>query len=216
MSRPQFYIQDTRSTVGNNVLWWAKGDNGYTTDLNKAEIYTLDEAQRKYNGRPSDLPWPKDYVDTLTHPAVDMQYLRREDAQKCDPEGALGFYVQASRRYDGNDVLWRPMGGGAPTADLGAAQVHTLDEAHRVMGSESMESTENTIWPKAYIDEKVRLAVSIERLKQTAAFRRSGIVFVKPAKAKREMIKCGECGRFMSQAQLWAGACPKCGADNRP
>lgn len=210
MSRPQFYLQDTRSTVGNNVLWWAKGDNGYTTDLNKAEIYMLDEAQCKYNGRPSDLPWPKDYVDTLTHPAIDMQYLRREDAQKCDPDGALGFYVQASRRYDGNDVLWRPMGGGAPTADLGATQVHTLDEAHRVMDSES------ALWPKAYIDEKVRLAVSVKRLKRDARVLHSGIVFVKPVKEKREVLKCGSCGVFMSEAQLWSGACPRCGGDNRP
>lgn len=29
-----FYLQDSRSYVGNDVLWWAKGGGeGYTTDL---------------------------------------------------------------------------------------------------------------------------------------------------------------------------------------
>lgn len=210
MNRPLFYLQDSRSTVGSNVLWWANGGNGYTTDLRLAEIYSLEDAQRQHNGRPSDLPWPKEYVDGLTHLAVDMQHLSQEDTQKGDADGALGFYVQGSRRYDGNDVLWRPMGGGAPTADLGQAQTHTMEEAQRVLDEA------HQIWPKAYIDAKARPTVSVEHLKRTAPVRRSGIVFMKPAKAKREVIKCGACGCFMSQAQLWSGACPKCGADNRP
>lgn len=210
MMGPLFYLQDTRSTVGSNVLWWAKGGNGYTTDLGKAEIYTLEEAQRLHSSRPSDLPWPKDYVDGLTRRSVDMQYLRQAEAFEQDGNGALGYYVQASRRYDGNDVLWRPMGGGAPAADLAQAQTHTLEEAQRAMDSES------TLWPKAYIEKKARLTVSIERLKRTAVFKNAGIVFSKPTKVKREALKCECCGVFMSEAQLWSGACPRCGADNRP
>lgn len=123
----EFYLQDSRSYVGNDVLWWAHGGNGYTTDLSKAQIYTKEDAQRMHTSRPSDIPWPKPYIDAKTRPAVDMQYIKRDEA---------------------------------------------------LTGT--------------------------------------GIELVKPVKAKPDRLKCLQCGRFLSAAQLWAGECPKCGADNRP
>jgi len=76
----QFYLQDSRGYVGNDVLWWAKNGNGYTTDLSKAHIYTKDEAVKQHESRYTDIPWPKDYIDAKTRPAVDMQYINREEA----------------------------------------------------------------------------------------------------------------------------------------
>lgn len=127
MSGKLFYLQDSRSYVGNDVLWWAKGGNGYTTDLRKAEIYSREDAQAQHNMRETDIPWPKEYIEAKTRPAVDMQYIKRADA---------------------------------------------------------LEGT--------------------------------GIVLRKPQKPKQETIKCYKCGRFLSEQQLWAGECPRCGADNRP
>ena len=122
-----FYMQDSRSYVGNDVLWWAIDGNGYTTDLRKAQTYTREEAQRMHDFRRTDIPWPKDYIDQKTRPAVDMQYIKR---------------------------------------------------------GEALAGT--------------------------------GIVINPEPSPKRELLKCGGCGAFMSIAQLWAGACPKCGEDNRP
>lgn len=128
MSGPLFYyLQDSRSTVGNDVLWWRKGGHGYTTDLREAEVYTAADAQRMHLSRHSDIPWPKDYIDSKTRPAVDVQHIRRTEA------------------LDG-----------------------------------------------------------------------TGIELVVPAKEKVIPPKCGECGSFLSAAQLWAGTCTRCGADNRP
>lgn len=76
----EFYLQDSRSYVGNDVLWWAKGGGGYTTDLSKAEVFTLAQAQWLHEARCSDIPWPKDYIDARTRPAVDMQYIKRDEA----------------------------------------------------------------------------------------------------------------------------------------
>lgn len=75
-----FYLQDSRGYVGNDVLWWSRGGNGYTTDVSKAQIYTKDEAQRMHISRPTDIPWPKVYIDAKTRPAVDMQYIKRDEA----------------------------------------------------------------------------------------------------------------------------------------
>jgi hypothetical protein len=80
MSDRLFYLQDSRSYVGNDVLWWAKEGRGYTTDLREAHIYTEAEAQKKHGNRQTDIPWPKDYIDAKTRPAVDMQYIDRAKA----------------------------------------------------------------------------------------------------------------------------------------
>lgn len=78
----KFYLQDSRGYVGNDVLWWAKNGAGYTTDLSKAQMYSQEDAQRQHNCRETDIPWPKEYIDARTRPAVDMQYIKRDDALK--------------------------------------------------------------------------------------------------------------------------------------
>lgn len=75
-----FYLQDSRTFVGNDVLWWAKDGKGYTTDLSKAEKYTKDEALRMHEMRHSDIPWPCAYIEARTRPAVDMQYIKSAEA----------------------------------------------------------------------------------------------------------------------------------------
>ena len=75
-----FYLQDKRSYVGNDILWWAKDGRGYTTDLSRAEVYTKEKALAQHKCRESDIPWPKEYVDKKTRPAVDMQYVDIETA----------------------------------------------------------------------------------------------------------------------------------------
>jgi hypothetical protein len=75
-----FYLQDSRSYVGNDVLWWAKNGNGYTTDLRDAHTYTKEDAQAQHDARETDIPWPKEYIDAKTRPAVDMQYIKKTEA----------------------------------------------------------------------------------------------------------------------------------------
>ena len=76
----KFYLQDSRTFVGNDVMWWAKDGKGYTTDLRNAQAYSQEDAQRQHNCRETDIPWPKDYIDARTRPAVDMQYINRDEA----------------------------------------------------------------------------------------------------------------------------------------
>jgi hypothetical protein len=115
--RQSFYIQDSRCYVGNDVLWWAKGGKGYTTDVSKAEVYTEEDAQKMHNSRHTDIPWPKDYIDAKTRPAVDMQFIKRTEAlantgislaepvkqkkQTCRCH-ACGVFQSENARYLGN------------------------------------------------------------------------------------------------------------------
>ena len=80
MTQDKFYLQDSRSYVGNDMLFWAKDGNGYTTDLRKAHVYTREQAQSIHDLRESDIPWPKAYIDGKTRPACDMQYVNLKEA----------------------------------------------------------------------------------------------------------------------------------------
>lgn len=80
MSADEFYIQDSRDYVGNDMLFWALGGNGYTTDLRKAQVYSKADAVKQHEMRITDIPWPKDYIDAKTRPAVDFQHVKRAEA----------------------------------------------------------------------------------------------------------------------------------------
>jgi hypothetical protein len=75
-----FYLQDKRSFVGNDVVFWAEGKSGYTTDVSKAHVFTKDEAFAQHRSRNTDIPWPKEYIDARTRPAVDFQYVNIKEA----------------------------------------------------------------------------------------------------------------------------------------
>ena len=77
----EYYLQDTRQYVGNDVLFWRDG-GGYTTDVSKAEIFTEERAFRQHDCRETDRPWPKEYIDEHTRPAVDHQYIDYEMAMQ--------------------------------------------------------------------------------------------------------------------------------------
>lgn len=73
-----FYIQDSRTYVGNNIIWWSKF-GGYTTDINEAEIFTRKEAFAQNESRDSDIPWSVKYINTKIRHVVDMQDVRKRD-----------------------------------------------------------------------------------------------------------------------------------------
>ncbi len=81
MTDKYYYLQDSRSYTGNDMMWWAHG-GGYTSNLLDAEIFEKDKAVRQHESRETDIPWPKKYVDSKIRPAVDMQYCFIKEALK--------------------------------------------------------------------------------------------------------------------------------------
>jgi hypothetical protein len=96
-----FYLQDSRSYVGNDMQFWAIG-GGYTTNVSQANTYTLAEAQDQHNSRETDIPWPKEYIDGKTRPAVDVQYCRRDEALE-----GTGIVLQEKDRKPVRKILSR-------------------------------------------------------------------------------------------------------------
>ena len=75
------------------------------------------------------------------------------------------FYLQDSRGYVGNDVLFWKVGGGY-TTDVSKAETFTREAAeqqHRLRDTD-------LVWPKQYIDGKTRPAVDFQYIRQEEAF----------------------------------------------
>ena len=71
-----YYIQNSLAYVGNDLLWWAKEDRGYTTDLDRAGLYTEKQAKEIHRDRSSDVPWLATYIDSNCQRTVDMQRIQ--------------------------------------------------------------------------------------------------------------------------------------------
>lgn len=209
MSEALYYLQDSRNCVGNNVLWWGT-DGGYTSDLSKAKVFTAEQAQRQHDTRETDIPWPKEYIDGKTRPAVDMQYIRHKEVS-ADTDSQL-YYLQYGQSYIGNDVLWWAKDGGDYTTDLGKAGLFTKEEAQRRHDERDIDIP----WPKDYIDAKARPAVDVRYIRLAEALAGTGIRLRKPRKPKGEpAFNCCGCGQFISERNRYTD-CRHCGADNRP
>lgn len=72
----RYYIQDSRTFVGNCVVFWGPNGAGYTCHLDNAGIYSLEEA-RSRTERESDLFIPVEDIQPIASLMVDMQRLRR-------------------------------------------------------------------------------------------------------------------------------------------
>lgn len=206
---PRFYLQDSRSCTGDNMMWWALGGHGYTSSVENAQPYTLEKAMRQFEERGFDLPWPADYIDALKRPVVDSQYLKTEDAAKF--AGDL-FYVNLTNRRVGNDAVW--VAGSGQSTDLGRAKVFTPDGAAEACALNEF----GFAWPKAYIDSLAHQVMSIEKVSRKAASQSCGVQLPKRVfeTYERETFRCCGCNRFMSQKSFWNGPCTNCGADSRP
>jgi len=72
-----FYVQDSRTYVGNAVMWWAIDSKGYTTDLKKAHKFTKQEIIDKFGrGRDTDVVWIGSHVEKAIREYVDAQFLK--------------------------------------------------------------------------------------------------------------------------------------------
>jgi len=89
MNEQMYYIQDSRDYVGNSPLWWGKNRSGYTCDIDKAGLYTEEDAMGQFNSRETDVPWKQEDVEKAVKRLVDHQYLNKNDED--------GFYTRLEK-----------------------------------------------------------------------------------------------------------------------
>jgi len=79
----KLYYMQNRGPVGNCILWWAKDYAGYTTHLEDAHVFTVEEA-KKVSKREIDVLWDKDFIDSIATRQVDMQKTGKNAGCRCD------------------------------------------------------------------------------------------------------------------------------------
>lgn len=81
----RFYMMCSRETVGNNASFHCHNGNGYSSNIDRAHVYTLEEAQKAWNcGRDIDQPVCADSVDAMAVWHVDCQYIPTESLIEPD------------------------------------------------------------------------------------------------------------------------------------
>jgi hypothetical protein len=56
-------------------MFWKKGGSGYTYNLDDCEVYPESVAMEKHKIRTTDIPYPKDVIDSLSERHIDHQDL---------------------------------------------------------------------------------------------------------------------------------------------
>lgn len=100
----RFYMICTRDTVGTNAAFHCRDGIGYSSDIGRAEVYDLQQAQKTWEfAREIDLPVSADHVDALSVYHVDCQLIPRTDDVG---DGKAPYVAFVKNRWDGNDVYW--------------------------------------------------------------------------------------------------------------
>ncbi|CAH3928836.1 hypothetical protein AI2795V1_4694 (plasmid) [Serratia marcescens] len=102
--KKRFYMLSLRDTVGSNASFHCKDGNGYNTNIDKAHVYNLEEAQSDWNnGRDIDLPVDADAVDALAVYHVDHQHV---PCVSTVENGCTQYVAFVKGQWDGNDLYW--------------------------------------------------------------------------------------------------------------
>lgn len=185
----QFYLRDTRSNTGSSCMFWAKGGCGYTTNLEQAEVFNQEQAQKYADEKRHFIPLWKDVVDKLATIRVDMQYL------KLSTDFSDGVVIQRwCGQYDGNDIYFHGKDG-KPTANYSDALVFTnLEDVLAIdVGSAAVLS-------KAFLDTICRPTLQAENVNHRTMMTSAGIKYKAPRKKGPTTGKtrgnCPECGKI--------------------
>ena len=123
----RFYLACFRDNVGSNVAFQCKDFRGYHTNVDKAHVCTLEEAQYHFNhAREYDLPLSADIVDELTVWKVDHQYIPTNSQPFNNVHNTYVAFEKG--HFDGNDVFWLNIDKCTTSTDFDEASIfgHTI------------------------------------------------------------------------------------------
>lgn len=113
------------------------------------------------------------------------------------------YYLQDSRNYSGNDLLWWGKNGAGYVTDLRKAQTFTRLEALQ----QNTARETDIPWPKNYADAHIKYAVDSQDVSLATALEGKNITLRKSPKERNisPRYNCPDCGRFISESEYYAG-----------
>ena len=185
----KFYLRDTRSNVGSTCMFWAKGGAGYVSDLDKAEIFDEEAAQKYADQQRHFIPLSKAWVDAAATVRVDMQLL------ELNVDFSEGIIIHRYvGQYDGNDIFFDD-GDGGYAADYSKAKVYVSVEALAQLSNQS-----GAVLSKAFLDSICRRTVQAKNINHRKMITAAGIRYRAPRKKRETTGKtrgnCPGCGKI--------------------
>jgi hypothetical protein len=96
-----FYIRDARDK-SEMALWWRPEGKGYTYHVDEAGLFTDEEVQKITRSRSTDVPVPREIVETAMRPIATRSNLEKASADKGPVEVTINgtFHVfQDGKRW---------------------------------------------------------------------------------------------------------------------
>lgn len=197
MKSNKFYKTSPHSYTGSNVSFF--GIRDYTTNIDLAEIYTREAAQKEVDlghlreSVNEELFLSVEKVDELAVWKVDHQYIELSYPESKDPNGEYVVYRKGV--YDGNDLgFWSSQ---YYSHDYSQARVFTESELSDV------ELSEWVVVPKFHTDENARRTFQFRNINRRKMIVSAGIIGIRKKRKSRDSGKvrwnCPTCGRFIWQ-----------------
>lgn len=186
----KFYMLCTRETVGSNASFHCKDGMGYSSDIDKAHVYTREEAQAAWqSGRSIDQPVCESAVDSMFVYHVDHQYIPSGNPASDDARIYVGYIMGD---WDGNDVFWLN-DRGYPSTDFSLAKKFSAPDL----------SLDNVVWlPFEIADQQKRRTFPIAKFNARTMVQGRGLLT--PDWLKKQRRRKGNSGKTR-----WN--CPCCG-----
>ncbi|WP_265092258.1 hypothetical protein [Acinetobacter bereziniae] len=99
----RFYLPSSHGNLGSNMVFHRHEGRGYSSDLDQAHVYTLEEAQKEWEYG-DEAPVSADHIDSMAVWKVDHQYIPNETQPFTDIHNTYVAFKKGM--WDGNDVYW--------------------------------------------------------------------------------------------------------------
>lgn len=194
----EFFLASFRDSVGKNMSWNGKKNNGYPTDIDKAQVYSLEEAQLAWETcRHFEQPVSAKHVRELSIFKVDCQYIPRETTLD-DSDSYCAF---EKNMFDGNDVYW--LTDTKTSTDFNKVKI--------ISRSQLSEVSENFIViPLSLAEKSKRRVFELDDFNPRKMVQAAGLIIPKKVKLLRRRKKdaktrfnCFTCGKLSWQEQSY-------------
>ena len=201
----KFYRTSQHSGVGSTVMFWAINGGGYVSDLEKAHIYTHEEAQSQVDmGHFGDNEFPisVEHVDSLSMWRVDHQYLDPDVYSYPTCIDQNDEYVAYKKQcWDGNDLGFASISGLSFTFDYSSARTFNAKELDSMIADGDCDSW--VFVAKSATDDIARRTFQFKNINRRKMILGAGIIGVKKKTRRSTTGKtrwnCPECGRISWQ-----------------
>ncbi|WP_305845299.1 hypothetical protein [Photobacterium leiognathi] len=175
MKRDRFYKTSPHSYVGNNVSFYAIDGHDYVTDIDKAHIYTREEAQAEIDRgwlrhcNNQELFLSADHVDEVAVWHVDTQYVKYTYPSTKDPMNEYVAYKNGM--WDGNNLAFASLL--SPSFDYSQAIILTEDDLR------DLDLNGWTVIPKFHTDEIARRTFQKQNINRRKMITAAGLTGIK-------------------------------------